>query len=303
MSGFTGSEGNSIGGDSQFGNMGSNDPYGNNTGNVGAGGTGGAGGNGHSGDHETTSGSSGVGTSLVHTPYGDKTLVNGYWYMNGTKLTPENSTWVDYSNTAAGYVLNSLLDRTFKPDPGQHNTPTRLQTATNTVTKAQAQVKTTADKLAAANAAVTKAQIRLNAATAAIPVKQAAVTTAQTKYNTAKATADSFGKFANDMGGPGLHNFQVAGYQAGLAKSALDDANKALSNAQNEKVAAQKALDAAKAGVTAVSHDKQNADHALAVANQVKDDVSAVTSVLEHAAAKFGDKVARFAQDLACLLY
>lgn len=264
-------------------------------------------GHGHSGEHNigsvntvVTSGGT-AGSLIAHTPWGDVTKgADGYAVMNGIRMDSINSQLVQISPTQVTEVLNSVLDRQFRPEPGQHNgAPTRNQMAGYAVDKAQATVKVAVDKVTVANTAVAKAQARLNAATAAIPAKQAAVTTAQTKYNTAKATADSFGKFANDMGGPGLHNFQVAGYQAGLAKSALNDANKALSNAQNEKVAAQKALDAAKAGVTAATHDKQNADNAVADASDMQDAIGFVSGVFETISKKYSEKTAKLAQDLA----
>lgn len=170
MAGFTGFGGNSIGGDSQFGNMGGNDPYGsgNNSGN---------GSFGHNGSDHSSSG--GASSNVEHTPWGDITTdAAGNGYMNGVKLTADNSQLAYVSPTHLVRVLNALLDRSYmKPEPGEHSgvtgvpatAPSRQVLATNALTAAQTNAKTAADNLAKANAAIPQAQTRLNNARNAVP--------------------------------------------------------------------------------------------------------------------------------------
>lgn len=128
MPGFTGFGGNSIGGDSQFGNMGSNDPYGSGN-NYG-------GNNGHGGDRDN-GGSSSVGNESVtvmkpgdsyNTPWG-KVIINaaGQPTMNGTVMTADNSSMVPYGRGFTR-VLNSLVNNPVSP-AGQNDGKSPIQTA------------------------------------------------------------------------------------------------------------------------------------------------------------------------------
>lgn len=128
MPGFTGFGGNSIGGDSQFGNMGSNDPYGSGN-NYG-------GNNGHGGDRDN-GGSSSVGNESVtvmkpgdsyNTPWG-KVIINaaGQPTMNGTVMTADNSSMVPYGRGFTR-VLNSLVNNPVSP-AGQNGGKSPVQTA------------------------------------------------------------------------------------------------------------------------------------------------------------------------------
>jgi predicted nucleic acid-binding Zn-ribbon protein len=300
MAGFTGFGGNSIGGDSQFGNMGGNDPYGsgNNSGN---------GSFGHNGSDHSSSG--GASSKVEHTPWGDMTTdAAGNSYMNGVKLTADNSQLAYVSPTHLVRVLNALLDRSYmKPEPGEHSgvtgvpatAPSRQVLATNALTAAQTSAKTAADNLAKANAAINQAQTRLNTAKAKIPGLQASVTTKQQASDKASARANELGHFLNDMGGPGRYNALNAGYQSEVAQSELNSAKKALANGQTEVTAAQKALDDAKKALPTATANKQNADSAVASAADMKDAITTTTAFFESVSKKFGERAARLAQELA----
>ena len=264
-------------------------------------------GHGHSGDHTgtvntvVTSGGT-TGSLIAHTPWGDVTEgADGYGMMNGIRMDSTNSQLVQISPTQVTQVLNSVLDRQFRPEPGQHNgAPTRSQMAGYAVDKAQAEVKTATDKVTTANNAVNQAQTRLNNANAAIPERQAAITTAQTAFDKAKAYATSISGFAHAQPiSAQFREWQRAGYEAQKAQNALNDAKNALTNAQNEQVAAQHALDAANTGVTAATHDKQNADHAVADASDMQDAIGFVSGVFETISKKYSEKTSKLAQDLA----
>jgi len=300
MAGFTGFGGNSIGGDSQFGHMGGNDPYGsgNNSGN---------GSFGHNGSDHSSSG--GTSSNVEHTPWGDMTFdAAGNGYMNGVKLTAENSQVVNASPTHQVRVLNSLLDRSYmKPEPGEHSgvtgvpaTAPSLQVLTgNALTAAQTNAKTAADNLAKANAAISQAQTRLNTAKAKIPGLQADVTSKQKAADVANARFKELGHFLNDIGGPGRNAAFQAGDIAGRADDALKNSKNALVKGNAEINAAQAALDNAKKELPVATANKQNADSAVVSAADMKDAITTTTAFFESVSKKFGDRAARLAQELA----
>lgn len=129
MPGFTGFGGNSIGSDSQFGNMGSNDPYG--SGNTG-------GDFGHNGNGQSssggTSGNQNVSVTVMkpgdfyETPWG-RVIINaqGQPTMNGVVMTYENSTLATYGS-GAFRVLNSLLKNPASPSGGNNGKSTTQAT-------------------------------------------------------------------------------------------------------------------------------------------------------------------------------
>lgn len=297
MAGFTGFGGNSIGGDSQFGNMGSNDPYGNNSGN---------GSFGHNGSDHSSSG--GTSSNVDHTPWGDVTFdAAGNGYMNGVKLTIDNSQLVYASPTRLVRVLNSQLDRSYmKPEPGEHSgvtgvpatAPTLTVLVANALTAAQANAKVAADNLSKANAAITQAQTRLNNANAKIPGLQAEVTSKKQASDKATARARELAHFLNDMGGPGRNAALQAGLSAEQAGNALKTAQNNLAKGQNEISAAQKALDDAKKALPTASENKQKADSTVASAADMKDAITTTTAFFETVSKKFGERAARLAQEL-----
>lgn len=297
MAGFTGFGGNSIGGDSQFGNMGSNDPYGNNSGN---------GSFGHNGSDHSSSG--GTSSNVDHTPWGDVTFdAAGNGYMNGVKLTIDNSQLVYASPTRLVRVLNSQLDRSYmKPEPGEHSgvtgvpatAPTLTVLVANALTAAQANAKVAADNLSKANAAITQAQTRLNNANAKIPGLQAEVTSKKQASDKATARARELAHFLNDMGGPGRNAALQAGLSAEQAGNALKTAQNNLAKGQNEITAAQKALDDAKKALPTASENKQKADSTVASAADMKDAITTTTAFFETVSKKFGERAARLAQEL-----
>lgn len=297
MAGFTGFGGNSIGGDSQFGNMGSNDPYGNNSGN---------GSFGHNGSDHSSSG--GTSSNVDHTPWGDVTFdAAGNGYMNGVKLTIDNSQLVYASPTRLVRVLNSQLDRSYmKPEPGEHSgvtgvpatAPTLTVLVANALTAAQANAKVAADNLSKANAAITQAQTRLNNANAKIPGLQAEVTSKKQASDKATARARELAHFLNDMGGPGRNAALQAGLSAEQAGNALKTAQDNLAKGQNEITAAQKALDDAKKALPTASENKQKADSTVASAADMKDAITTTTAFFETVSKKFGERAARLAQEL-----
>jgi predicted nucleic acid-binding Zn-ribbon protein len=266
----------------------------------------GGGDNGHSGDHSSSGGSS---SNVEHTPWGDMTTdAAGNGYMNGVKLTADNSQLAYVSPTHLVRVLNSLLDRSYmKPEPGEHSgvtgvpatAPSRQVLAANALTAAQTNAKTAADNLAKANAAISQAQTRLNTAKAKIPGLEASVTTKKQASDKANARAQELGHFLNDMGGPGRYNALNAGYQADVAQGALKNAKKALSNGQAQVTAAQKALDDAKKALPAATANKQKADSAVTSAADMKDAITTTTVFFESVSKKFGERSARLAQELA----
>lgn len=297
MAGFTGFGGNSIGGDSQFGNMGSNDPYGNNNGN---------GSFGHNGSDHSSSGS--TSSNVDHTPWGDVTFdAAGNGYMNGVKLTVDNSQLVYASPTRLVRVLNSQLDRSYmKPEPGEHSGVTGIPATApiltvlvaNALTAAQANAKVAADNLSKANAAITQAQTRLNNANAQIPGLQAEVTSKKQASDKATARARELAHFLNDMGGPGRNAALQAGLSADQAGNALKTAQNNLAKGQNEITAAQKALDDAKKALPTASENKQKADSTVASAADMKDAITTTTAFFETVSKKFGERAARLAQEL-----
>ena len=301
MAGFTGFGGNSIGGDSQFGNMGGNDPYGsgNNSGN---------GSFGHNGSDHSSSG--GASSNVEHTPWGDMTTdAAGNGYMNGVKLTADNSQLAYVSPTHVVRVLNALLDRSYmKPEPGEHSgvtgvpatAPSRQVLATNALTAAQTNAKTAADNLAKANAAIPQAQTRLNNAKNAVPTRQNEVNAAQKVFDAAKARASSMAGFAHaDPMSNQFRAWQQAGYEAQKAQDALNSSKKNLTNALAEVTAAQKALDDAKRALPTATANKQKADSAVASAADMKDAITTTTAFFESVSKKFGERAARLAQELA----
>ena len=301
MAGFTGFGGNSIGGDSQFGNMGGNDPYGsgNNSGN---------GSFGHNGSDHSSSG--GASSNVEHTPWGDMTTdAAGNGYMNGVKLTADNSQLAYVSPTHVVRVLNALLDRSYmKPDPGEHSgvtgvpatAPSRQVLATNALTAAQTNAKTAADKLAKANAAIPQAQTRLNDARNAVPKRQNEVNSAQKAFNAADDKVSSMSGYAHADPNSGVFRaWQQAGYEAQKARDTLNSSKKNLANAQAEVTAAQKALDDANKALPAATANKKNADNAVASAADMKDAITTTTAFFESVSKKFGERAARLAQELA----
>ncbi|EWG75995.1 MULTISPECIES: colicin-like pore-forming protein [unclassified Enterobacter] len=292
----------SVGG---FGHMGKNDPY--NDGHSGSGSSGGSGNGGGNGGNHSSSGSSS--SNVEHTPWGDVIAgADGFNYMNGIKMTGENSQLAYVSSTRLVRVLNSLLDRSYmKPEPGEHNgvtgvpatSPSRQELADNALTAAQTNAKTAADNVAKANAAINQAQTRLNTAKSKIPGLEANVTTKQQASDKATARAHELGHFLNDMGGPGRYQALQAGYQADVAQNELNSAKKALTNGQAEIAAAQKALDDAQKALPVATSNKQNADAAVASAAEMKDAITTATAFFESVSKKFGERSARLAQELA----
>lgn len=125
----------------------------------------GGGDNGHAGDHSSSGSSS---STVEHTPWGDLTTdAAGYAYMNGIKLTADNSQLAYVSPTHLVRVLNSLLDRSYmKPEPGEHSgvtgvpatSPNRVTLADNALKNAQSKAQDAAAALSKANAAISQAQ-------------------------------------------------------------------------------------------------------------------------------------------------
>lgn len=269
-------------------------------------------GHGHGGDRDNSSSrgkSSGGGSSNIeHTPWGDITTdASGYSYMNGIKLTAENSQLAYASPTKVTRVLNSLLDRSFmKPEPGEHSgvtgvsatTPSRLTLASNALIAAQSAAKTAADNLSKANANVNQAQIRLNNARAKIPNLQADIISKQKIADKGLARTKELGYLLNGdemQRRPALQ----ASYYYGLSLKDLNNAKKALVNAQSEITAAQKSLDDAKKALPVAAVNKQNADSAVASVADMKDAITTATAFLESISKKFGERAARLAQELA----
>ena len=266
----------------------------------------GGGDNGHAGDHSSSGSSS---STVEHTPWGDLTTdAAGYAYMNGIKLTADNSQLAYVSPTHLVRVLNSLLDRSYmKPEPGEHSgvtgvpatSPSRVTLADNALKNAQSKAQDAAAALSKANAAISQAQTRLNTAKAKIPSLEANVNTKQQASDKATARAHELAHFLNDMGGPGRYNALNAGYQSEVAQSELDNAKKALANGHSEITAAQKALDDAKKALPNATANKQKADSAVASAADMKDAITTTTAFFESISKKFGERAARLAQELA----
>jgi predicted nucleic acid-binding Zn-ribbon protein len=267
----------------------------------------GGGDNGHSGDHSSSGNSS---SNVEHTPWGDVTTdAAGFAYMNGVKMTGENSQLAYASPTHLVRVLNSVLDRSFmKPEPGEHSgvsgvpatTPTLLTVASNAVTAAQAKAAAAADSVTKADKAVSQAQTRLSNATAAIPHLQAEITRTQKVFDDAYAKVSSMAAFAHAA--PISNQFrawQQAGYEAQKAQNSLNSAKTALSNGQAEIIAAQKALEDAKKALPVAASNKQQADAAVVSAIDMKEAITTATAFFESTSKKFGERAARLAQELA----
>lgn len=297
---MSGLDGSSIGGDSQFGHMGSNDPYGSDNNS-------GSGSSGHNGGDHSSSG--GTSSNVEHTPWGDMTFdAAGDGYMNGVKLTTDNSQLVYASPTHIVRVLNSLLDRSYmKPEPGEHSgvtgvpaaAPSSVTLADNALKNAQAEAQAAAAALSKANGNISQAQTRLNNANAKIPGLQSEVTAKQQAYDTAVARTKELAHFLNDMGGPGRNAALQAGLMADQAGSALNSAKKNLDNGRNEISSAQKALDDAKKALPTATANKQKADSAVVSASDMKDAITTTTTFFESVSKKFGERAARLSQELS----
>jgi len=179
-------------------------------------------------------------------------------------------------NTNGGSALTS--------DPATNNKRNK-DVAAGLLNHAKAEAKARADDLSKANSNITQAQTRLNTTKAKAPSLQSEIKTRQTAYDNCMVQVKKFGPYLNDMGGPRREAALRAGYAAEKARSALNDAKKALANNPAEIAAAEKALDNARKVAATATTEKRKADQAVTSASEMVDAITTATTFFESVTA------------------